>query len=75
MENGRNTKMHVGSIIGVKLQRIITKTSTRWMTSKTGDTDSTLRPGTTNYINARRLHSQTVQKDSLSNKRTNASTG
>ena len=71
-EAGRNTKMHVGSIIGTKLQRIINKTSTKWMEARY---IQDVRPQTTKEIEEKRLKSQTVHKDSIWNKWTNASTG
>lgn len=71
-DNGRNTKMHVGSIIGSKLQRIINKTSTKWMEAKY---IQDIRPQTTKDVEEKRLKHQAVHKDSIWNKWTNASTG
>lgn len=57
--------MHVGSIIGSKLQRVINKTSTKWMEAKF---IQDVRPQTTKEVEDMRNKPQTILKDSICNK-------
>lgn len=74
LDSARNTKMYVGSIIGDRLRKVINKTSTKWMKNRVSSQDDD-RPHTTKELEEKRIRSQTAQKDSISNKRTTASTG
>ena len=71
-------KAYVGSIIGNKLRHVINKTATKWIDPKpyaNKTLSANARPSTTEKIEAKRVLTNTVQKDSISNNRTNASTG
>lgn len=67
--------MHVGSIINTKLRQVINKTSTKWMKQQMNEPDDSIRPHTTQKVESKRIRSHTAQKDSISNRRTTASTG
>lgn len=79
----RNTREYVCSIlqkensknaIEFSPQRVINRTSTKWMKKRVGLQNSNSRPSTTKIIEATKIRSQTAQKDS-SVRRTTASTG
>lgn len=75
LDSARNTKTHVGSIIGAKLHHITNRTSTKWMKVRLGSQEGSTRPNTTKKMDQTRMRSQTTHKDGLEERKVGGSAG